>query len=392
MRHPFWILNSSLLGILIFILIFIFFSRQPLPSRVPFEPNSDIKLPKKELSKIDINKIFTNDLFNTYKAPIQEIKIEKIKVAPTPPPPKPVQPSAPLPAKFLDPLGVELKGIMVSYDEDLNRAIIKDKKSGTTKNYKSGDMIEDAQLIRILNKKIILIRSNGQQETIYISKKDAEVEKLLSSQSNWQETVQKIDDITFGVDPHVFVARVRNLAQFIDMLNLTTVYRQGKGVGTRVGKLSENSLGLALGLQQGDIIEFVDGIEATDTAKRYQIYQNIINLSLGDSVTITLHRGQKPITLTYTLKELERTVETKKSPEQEIHKALIGQKTDEEIKQEQIKILEEKERLAPTLYELEKREKKDMLERASRNPAPKESRRGILATTVSEREQPLGKR
>lgn len=386
MKHPFWLINSALLGILLFVLGFIFFTSQKMPRRAPFEPDTDVKLPKKEISKIDLNKIYTNDLFNTYKLPTPEQKEEKLKPIPQPPKPKTVAPPAEPSIKFLEPLGIELKGIMVAHDEDHNRAILKDKKTNTSKNYKLGDTVDDAQLVRILNKKVVLIRSNGQQESLYLNPKDAEMEQLLSPEGNWQSTVQKKDDGNYFVDPHNFATRVRNLAQCIDMLNLTTVYKQGKSVGTRVGKVGENTLAPALGLQQGDVIERVNTIPATDTASRYKIYEQVIGLDMGEIVTINMIRNNRPMKLTYELKELEekRTEKEPKTAQEELHRMVIGQKTEEEIEREKIRTLREKQQFAPTVYELEKQEKQLMLNKASRSGQTNSSRRGVLSTSVQE--------
>lgn len=396
MKHPFWLINSALLGVLFFTFIFIFFTSQKKPSRISFEPDTEIKLPKKEISKIDLNKIYANDLFNTYKLPTPEQKEEKLKPMPQPPKPKVAEKPVETPLKFLEPLGVELKGIMVAHDEDDNRAILKDKKTSVSKNYKLGDTVEDAQIIRILNKKVVLVRSNGQQETLYLSVRDAQIEQLLSTADNWQAVAVKKDATTYFVDPHNFAIRVRNLAQCIDMLNLTTVYRQGVSAGTRVGKVAENSLAPALGLQQGDVIESVQGIPATDTKSRYDIYEHIIGLDLGQTVTLKMQRNSVPMTMQYILKELEEVKPKKEAttaPEtptaqQEIHKALIGQKTEEEIEQEKITILREKKQFAPTVYELEKQEKQLMLNKGSHQERPENSRRGILSTSVQEVTEP----
>jgi type II secretory pathway component PulC len=392
MKHPFWLINSALLGVLCFAFLFIFFTTQKRPSRVSFEPDVEIKLPKKEISKIDLNKIYNNDLFNTYRLPTPEQKEEKLKPLPQPPKPKVIEKAVETPLKFLDPLGVELKGIMVAHDEDNNRAILKDKKTSTSKNYKLGDTIDDAQIIRILNKKIVLVRSNGQQETLYLTTRDAQIEQILSPTDNWQSVAVKKDATTYFVDPHNFAMRVRNLAQCIDMLNLTTVYRQGVSAGMRIGKVAENSLAPALGLQPGDVIETIQGISANDTKSRYEIYTRVIGLDIGQTVTLTMQRNNVPMTMTYILKELAELQPKKdfvatgtpatSGAQQELHTALIGRKTEEQIEEEKVRMLQEKKQFAPTIYELEKQEKQLMLNKGSRQERPESSRRGILSTTV----------
>ena len=43
---------------------------------------------------------------------------------------------------------------------------------------KTGDVIEDAQLMRIFSNKVVLVRSNGQQEVLYLREKDAKTDPI----------------------------------------------------------------------------------------------------------------------------------------------------------------------------------------------------------------------
>ncbi len=221
MRHPFWLVNSILLLFFMCTIVFIFFSWQRAPIKVSFEPGPEVKPIKKDITKIDLSKIYTNDLFNTYVQPLPPPK-EPDYTKPIPQPPAPKPPSMPVtpPIKFLEPLKINLRGIIVATDERMNTAIIEDAKAGKAQNYKIGDMIEDAQLIRILKNKIILIRSNGQQETLYVSQHDAELEQLLMPENNWTMVIKKIAENIYTVDPDLFAEKIRNLAQFIDILNI----------------------------------------------------------------------------------------------------------------------------------------------------------------------------
>ncbi len=306
MRHAWWIVNSSLLLFFIAIVLFIILSQQSIPRRTSFEPEAEIKPIKREIAKIDLNKIYTNDLFDTYRAPITPIEKAPTEI-PMPPPPEPkvIKPPVTPPPKFLEPLQISLKGIIVGSDESYNVAIIEDAKEKKSKNYRVNDKIEDAQLIKIFKNKITLIRSNGQQETLYVNQHDAELEQLLSPRNDWSSIIQKTAENSYSIDPDLFIDRVANLAQFIDLLNLTTVYKQGISVGIRVGKMQSGTPGIALGLLPGDIIQSVNNIPANDMKNRFEIYQAIIQMEIGDNIIVQLSRKKMPATITYTLAKLE---------------------------------------------------------------------------------------
>lgn len=349
MRHPFWIVNSVLLLFVVLATIFAYFSRVRVPHRESIEPESYTRPKKQQTIDINIKKIYENDLFDTFRkeVPVYQEPQYQLEI-PTPPPQEEVvTPTIPEPV-FLDPLDITLKGIIVvGKDEQKNRVIIADNKTDTEHTYKVGDIIEDAQLIRIFNNKIILLRSNGQQEVLYLREQDAQLDPVYTAISNWQDIIQQAGQNTFLISPHLFVDRVKNLAQFIDMIGLSTAYQQGISVGCRIGDLPPDSLGIHLGLQSGDIITTINTIPATTTPERLQIYKSIVQMKDDDRITVNLTRQGTPIQLQYTLKSFGQKkipgFTTTVSPEQE-----LKHKTD---------ILRQKHKFAPTIDELRKKER-----------------------------------
>lgn len=359
MKHPFWLVNDLLFIVLLTIVGFMFFSRQKAPIPTPLTSTAEIKLPKKAVSKIDLSKIYTNDLFETYKQPVpkkEEQEIAKVSM-PEPPTPQPVKVPLALPPKFLEPLQIVLKGIITISDESENIAIIQDNRNSLTKNYKIGDKIDDAQLIRIFSNKIVLIRSNGQQETLYVNQYDAELDQQIQSRANWSSVIQKKGSFDYIVDPQTFIQSIPNLAEFIDALNLITVYQKGRSIGCRIGILQPKTIGVALGLQTGDIIETINSIPATTTDSRFEIYQKLISMDLGDTIEVNLVRNQQEITITYTLQQLEESAAAAPPA------FVIGkEKSLQEIEAEKIELLRKQKQFAPTLEQLKMQQKREMVQ------------------------------
>lgn len=359
MRHPFWILNSAITALLILTFLFIAFSRQHIPYREPIEievvPAERVK--QNEL-RINISKIYENDIFDTYQkefpkaiAPIKEITL--------PPPPLLTTPKAPAIPKveFLDPLNITLKGIVivVSNDNDKHRAIIQDNATKNEMTYKVGNMIEDAQLIRIFNNKVIFLRSNGQQEVLYLREKDAELDPNYTILNGWSDVVQRIDNEHYLINPTTFLARIQDLAQFIDILDVTTAYQKGQSIGCLIGTVNNNSLGAALGLKTGDIIVDIDNIPAADTQQRFTIYKNIIAKKSNESTHVHILRNQQALTLVYTLEDFSILDKLEKiSPAKNLE-------LEEKMKEKQLKALHEKSSLVPPVQDLKKRERQNML-------------------------------
>lgn len=376
MGNPLWIINASLLLMSIATLFFIFFSRPSIPPKVSIDPTQEIKPIKKEIVKIDLKKIITNDLFNTFKQPPRPEPIpQEIRRMPEPPVAKlPALPPVQLP-KFLEPLGITLRGIIIANDEHLNTAVIEDNKDKLAKNYRIGDMILDAQLIRIFKNKIILIRSNGQQEILYMSKQDVELEQLTRTDGTWADTIKLINATTYTINPVLFSAKVKNIARFIDLLNISTVYKQGKSFGVRIGKTSSNGLVKALGLMPGDIITTINNISTTTVQSRFEIYEKILSLQDNDTIDVNIIRKNMPLYMHYQLKTAEEEFQNN-SNAQEIEK--IHRKTlEENIK----KIAAEKEKFSALEKELQKKEKRDMFKISQGKLSQTRDQSRAIATT-----------
>ncbi len=390
MKQPWWLVNSILLLLLCAAIIFMFVGRPTMPRRISFEPVEEIKPPKHEITKIDLTKIYGNDLFDTYQQPaIPEPEQNEAVSKPLPPPPTPKiikMPASP-PPRFLEPLSINLKGVIVGSDESFDIAIIEDVKEKKSRNYRVGDKIEDAQLIKIFRNKIILIRSNGQQETLYVNQYDAELEQLLSPRNNWNTIIEKENDTQYKVDPELFVERVSNLAQFIDLLNITTVYQQGMSIGCRIGKMQPTSPGIMLGLMAGDIVQEINGMRTATAADRIEIYKRIVESNLGDIISVKLLRKNTPIILFYKLERLEPVVKNRdqevstvpspeiqssqkeEQPEQVITTAMPLNKAQKE--EQRIFVRAEQRKVQPTINEFKKNDKRIMIsqrpQRMSRN-------------------------
>lgn len=357
MRHPLWIVNSTLIGLIVVALAFVYFSQQEVPEREAIKQSTRQTFEKREVSKINISKIYEHDLFDTYQKEILTPK-EPILTTPLPEAPRPAAieiPPAPKP-QFLDPLQISLKGIMATSDDTNNVAIVLDNKTKREGLYRVGDKIEDAQLIRIFKNKTIFLRSNGQQEVFYLRPQDAHDDPTFAKISDWQDAIKKIAPNNYQVNPVTFTEKISNLGQLIDMLDLTTAYQDGKSIGVRIGNTDTTQLIQALGLQVGDIVLNIAHIPATDTQNRMKIYKLITDLPEGGSVKVQLQRNGQIFMLIYTFAEFAETKKIEKNPPP-------GVVSEFGLREEQRKILEKKHVFAPTVEEIKQQERKNMLQK-----------------------------
>jgi len=304
MKQQLWALNSALLGIFtVAILLSALLKQEPPRFRVrkPFILPTAIT---KEPTPAEMAFIYENDIFDTFIKKEEPGAPRKL-VTPIPEPKEltPPQPPATVKQEFLAPLKIILKGIAFSSDAKKSIGIVEDE---TKKEliYHIGDQIKGAQVIKIGQTSITLLRTNGQHETFSLRQDD-----ILTAQpekKTWENVLKKIDGNNFKIDKMSFKKRVPSIGSLIQQLSLITMYKNGMPTGISVGSLEPGGLGLSMGLQQNDLLLSINGIKTADNKERIKIYEAISNTKQGESITVQLRRNQQPITLSYQLERLEK--------------------------------------------------------------------------------------
>lgn len=378
MRYPFWILNSTLFVVLLIVFAYIIFSQQGLPEREDIEPMVYVKPVRTGVSEINLRKIYENDLFGTYQGDtIKPEEADLIPEVPAPPSPKVAEPITWPKPEFLEPLAISLKGIMIiSNDQARNSVVISDKKTNRETVYRVGDILDDAQLLKIFKDKIIFLRSNGQQEVLYLREYDAKLDPVYALTEGWQEVIQKLAPDEYQISPKEFSRRVLNLAEFIDLLDITTVYSKGVVIGLRIGRTPEKSLGASLGLQAKDIVTALDENKIDEGSNKFDLYKKIIATPLGDYVVVSLLRNNNELTLRYKLEDFTKNEDTE--PQATLQTIELKNRQQNPTKQ-QINILKKHHEFAPTADEIRRKNRIDMM-KANQKPKSLNSNLGRPST------------
>lgn len=337
MKHPFWIINLGLFSLVLTIFAFIYVSSIKISQPKAEELEAEDVAPFKEQKvAINIKKIYEDDLFGTYVKEIPRAQhVETSIPFPAPPAQQKITIPAIIEPEFLDPLQVTLKGIIVvSSNDSKNRAMIQDNRTTQEGTYKVGDLIQDAQLIRIFKNKIILLRLNGQQEVLYLREQDAKTDPVYNIAHEWDTVVKKTGATTYLINPKSFTEQIRTLTECIDLLNATTAYRQGKSIGLRIGNLSKSPFGTLIGLQNGDIVLSINNIPTQTTEERLAIYKNVASLKIGNTITVKLDRKNREMTIVYTLEDFATKEESMNVEEEKQETAFLSHKKNDIIKQQ----------------------------------------------------------
>lgn len=307
MKSPLWILDSTLAIILLAMIAFIMYSFKSIferPTLAPLKVMPKVEALKKEEGKPkDLRLVYEeNDLFGTYRPSIIPVKVaETLPVLPPPPQPRPIMPRVKPLVQFLEPLPVKITGIIASSNDAKSQVTVINNTTKKSESYRIGDKLFDAYVIRIFPRKVIIIRSNGQQETLFMYPSDAQEETQKLKDRSWADVVQQQSQNNYLINPAAFRQRVISLAHLIDMADLTTAFKGGKALGVRVGKIEPTSIANALGFMAGDVVTKIQGIAPISTMNRMKIHNLIGALDMGSDISVQFTRRGQLLTYTYTL-------------------------------------------------------------------------------------------
>ncbi|HBY05823.1 MAG: hypothetical protein UV38_C0003G0204 [candidate division TM6 bacterium GW2011_GWE2_42_60] len=300
MTSPLWILNSSLTLMCILSSFFMIFMRTDVPRRTTLTTSVPTVQIESDVSKVNPAIIYEHDLFGTfiYQTAPEKPAHEEI-IIPVPPSIEEAPAYKRAEADFLPPLQIKLKGILLNSNALYSRAIIANTKTKSEKLYKIGDLVEDATIIHIYKNKIALVRSNGQQEVLFLNEEMAQSDPIYQGDRIWATLITQTGNSTFSIDSRGFKKKIQSVAQILELLDITTAFDKGKCIGCRVGQINQGSFGSLMGLQYEDIITLVNGIETTNPNNRVKIYQVIRNAGGNQTIDVEIMRNGESKKLSY---------------------------------------------------------------------------------------------
>jgi len=384
MKSPLWAINSFLVALLLTLTAVVLWSSRYRVHAQSLDGSKYVQQfdPSGQKTKpVNIGSIYTNDIFGTYTEPLPNDDIV-IQSSPFPAPPQQViaQHVHPKPVTYLEPLKISLVGIIAATDDTNNRAIITDDATKQESTYHVGDVVKDSQIIRIFPRKVILIRSNGQQEIMFVNEDDAVLEYQERTRA-WHDIIHLKASRSYEINSKKFAHRVPSLAHFIELFDLMTVFQKGISTGCRIGHNASESAIKASGLETGDIVTSINNIPTTSTQSRLQAYNDVLATPQEQTITVKLVRDGRVLELAYKLTSFKayNTSDGKKDVVSATKTGPVISKSQHEIDldSEKIKIMRQRYTFAPTQEQIKKQEQSDMFKtgKASNN------RRRSLAIT-----------
>lgn len=312
---PLWFLNLILVGLNLILITFISLTNNKITIDFLFQKSEihKIILPKSEIPSL--NNITNRDIFNTKMPASKETKIfifqpknlVEIVYPPRAPEPLPIQNTLYANKETLPPLQIILHGTIISDNPLDNKVFIEHIRTKEEKDYIIGDIIEDAQIVYINKHKVILIRSNGQEETIYLNKL-LKIEEEAIANTQWNKIIQLGDNNIRSINLDLFNYKIKSFSSFIEQLNVITIFENNIPIGCLMQNTQEGSLAHALGFEENDIILSINDILVNEANTRINIYELILDNKNNQNflISVNIKRNGLLFTLQFQLKKNEK--------------------------------------------------------------------------------------
>ncbi len=199
-------------------------------------------------------------------------------------------------------LNVKLWGTAVAHNPAQSYAIIEDQAARRQALYRVGDTILDtATLTRVEWNRVVLER-NGEEEVLELVSTTGPTTGAAAASSAAAaagERIRKTADDKFVIDRRELEKTVANLNEVFTQARAVPYFEDGKTVGFRVFAIKPGSVFEKIGLQNGDVVQRVNGVELTDPTKAISLFTELQN---EGHIAVDLQRNKATKNFSYEIR------------------------------------------------------------------------------------------
>ena len=198
-------------------------------------------------------------------------------------------------------LNVKLWGTAVAHEPSDSFAIIEDLAARRQALYRVGDpVLEVATLARVEWNRVVLDR-DGSEEVLEISSARGGSDKAPAGAAPGTsgERIKKTADNKFVIDRRELESTVANINEVFTQARAVPFFQDGKTVGFRVFAIKPGSVFEKIGLQNGDVIQRVNGVELTDPTKAISLFTELQN---EGHIAVDLQRNKQAKNFSYEIR------------------------------------------------------------------------------------------
>ncbi len=199
-------------------------------------------------------------------------------------------------------LNLKLWGTALAHEPSQSFAIIEDQAARRQLLYRVGDtVLEVATLARVEWDRVILER-DGAEEVLEISSARAsgkDPAPAAGGAPGNTDRIRKTADNKFVIDRRELESTVANINEVFTQARAVPFFQDGKTVGFRVFAIKPGSVFEKIGLQNGDVINRVNGVELTDPTKAISLFTELQN---EGHIAVDLQRNKQSKNFSYEIR------------------------------------------------------------------------------------------
>jgi general secretion pathway protein C len=185
------------------------------------------------------------------------------------------------------------------------RAVIEDTAAHRQELYRVGDQVGGARIASIDWDRVTL-EDDGGEEVLELSPPGsapaagtADEPPATEAAATADDSIRRIADNAFIVDRREIAGASDNMSGLMTQLRAVAEVRDGRPAGFRLFQIRDDSLFARLGLQNGDVVQRVNGAQVGDPAALLGFLQR---LRTEPRVALDIVRGDAPRTMVYDLR------------------------------------------------------------------------------------------
>lgn len=231
--------------------------------------------------------------------------------------PAPVAAPEPLPPPEVPvaPLQIKLVGTVAGLGPK-RFAIIESTSAGATQSvYQVGDMVQQVVIVDIVPNCVVFDKGGGQREEVCFQQEAGSAAGQQHSalvppappappaatraSEPASGGIVRVDPGTWRVSRELILEHFANVGSLASQATVTPYFLQGQQQGFRLSRLRADGVLQQIGLQEGDVLQKVNGLDIHTPQEALQAYQQ---LQTESTVRINILRNNRPTTLTYELR------------------------------------------------------------------------------------------
>jgi general secretion pathway protein C len=203
----------------------------------------------------------------------------------------------------LSQIKAKLVGTVVADDPRWSLCVLVETGTQATGIYGVGSVVQDDYFITKIERKRVTLKHSNRFEYLDLEEEHGAAKPALPVSKKVEEPaagegVRKLTDTSYVVSQAEIDKTLSNLNQVAMQARIVPNFEGGKANGFKLFSIKPDSIYAKIGLQNGDVVQKINGFEINSPDKALEIYQKLKD---SKSVKIDISRGGKAMSYDYTI-------------------------------------------------------------------------------------------